>query len=333
MSGDNQPQTLLDQSSPPTATVVISTRNRLADLHNAIRSCLEQTGVRLEILVYDDASTDGTTETITRKFPSVRITRRDEHVGLIVLRNRGFREARGHIIFSIDDDAYFTSSQTVARTLELFDEHPRAAVVALPYVEPHTKRLMSEFPSDRRLRGFVGCAHAMRRDLVIGLGGYREFFVHQGEERDLAIRLLDRGYEIVFGDTRPIVHTVSPRRDRPRMSFYGVRNTLLFDVLNLPLRYLLPRLAADVFNLLRYKLTIRTVPTRLYYVACGLAACIKYWPKRVPVRPATYRRYRSLPSHGPLAPDAAGKLAGLIESRKHREPADLNSIPGVQTRS
>lgn len=336
MSGDIQPQTSLDQSSPPTATVVISTRNRLADLRNAIRSCLEQTGVKLEILVYDDASTDGTAETTEREFPGIGITRSDEHVGYITLRNRGFREATGDIVFSIDDDAFFTSADTVARTLELFDEHPRAAAIALPYVEPYTsdrRRLISAVPRDRRLRGFVGCAHAMRRDVVIRLGGYREFFVHQGEERDLAIRLLDQGYEIVFGDTPPIVHTVSSRRDRRQMSFYGVRNTLLFDVLNIPLRYLFPRLAADAFNLFRYKLTIRTLPSRLYYVVCGLAACVIYWPERAPVRPATYRRYRALPGHGPLAPDAVGELAGSIESHNHGEPAELNSISGVQTRS
>ena len=284
------------------ATVVIATRNRCEEVLRAVQSALEQSYRPLEVLVYDDASTDGTLEAVRRQFPEVRAVRSEQHVGYIVLRNRGFRDAAGDIIFSIDDDAYFTGADTVARTVALFAKNPRAAAVALPYVEPSAdaSRLMPEVVANRRLRGFVGCACALRRDIAISLGGYRDFFVHQGEERDLAIRLRERGYEIVFGDTDPIVHMYSPKRDRSVMAYLGVRNTLLFDVLNVPLPYVVPRLAADAFNLFRYRLTCRSAPTRLGYVLSGMLSCATYWRLRKPVRRETYRLYRELPTHGPL---------------------------------
>lgn len=288
-----------------------------------VRSCVSQQYEPLEVLVYDDASSDGTAEALTQEFPDVRVVPVTRQMGYIALRNRGFREASGEIVFSLDDDSYFTSDRTVERTVELFAGHPHAAAVALPYVEPSlsdSSRGMTTVPPGRRLRSYVGCAHALRRDVVNELGGYREFFIHQGEERDLAIRLLDRGYDIIYGDTPPIVHNYSPQRDRNRTSYYGVRNTLLFDVLNVPFPYVVGRLAADAAKLFCYKLSVLTLPARLFYVTAGLMSCVRYGNGRRPVRPDTYIKYRSLPGHGPLpTDDASERSAGLQASVKSEE--------------
>ena len=215
------------------ASVVIATRNRCEDLLRAVQSALDQSYRPLEVLVFDDASVDGTAEKVAREFPEVRLFRNADRAGYIVLRNRGFQQAVGEIVFSLDDDAFFTCNQTVERTMELFERNTKVAAVALPYVEPKTSdrlKLMQPTPPLSRLRGYVGCAHALRKSAVIELGGYREFFIHQGEERDLSIRMQERGYEIVYGNSGPIVHEYSPERDPRVMSYYGVRNTLLFDV-------------------------------------------------------------------------------------------------------
>ena len=284
------------------ATIVIVTRNRCEDVLRAVRSAVVQEYAPLEVVVYDDASTDRTTELIRREFPDVHVTRNEEQVGYIVLRNRGFREGVGDVVFSIDDDAYFTNPDTVGRTMGLFAKHSRVAAVALPYVEPSTSgrgRVMTGVLSSSQIRGYVGCAHAIRRSVALELGGYREFFVHQGEERDLAIRMRNAGYQIIYGDTPPIVHTYSPKRDHEALSFYGFRNTLLFDILNVPQPYAAGRFAIDAFNLLRYKLSVRTLPSRIGYLLRSLGDCAKYLRLRDPVSRACYREHRALPSHGP----------------------------------
>jgi GT2 family glycosyltransferase len=246
-------------------------------------------------------------------------------MGPTVLRNQGFKDAAGDIIFSLDDDAYFTSTETVASTVALLAKYPRAAAVAMAYVEPSAdaSRQMGHIPSDRHVKCFVACACAFRREIAVRFGGYREFFVIQGEERDLTIRFLNEGYEIIIGDAPPIVHESSPRRDSHQAAYYGVQNTLLFDVLNVPQPYFLPRLAADAFSLLRYKLTWRSAPKRFRYVFSGLLACATYWHLRKPVSRETYRRYRALPNHGPLP---LAELAGSFSS-----PGDNTETASSQT--
>ena len=293
----------------PTATLVIVTRNRRDHVLRALRSCRAQTHTALEVLLFDDASTDGTTEAVRSEFPSVRVFRQETQRGYIVLRNRSFREAQGEYVFSLDDDAYFTDPETVARTVALFESCPRAAAIALPYVEPSrtdASRLLTHIPGDRRLSNYVGCAHAVRKLVIDALGGYREFLVHQGEERDLCIRLLDRGYDIIYGETGPIVHLYSPNRDPQRVSFYGVRNTLLFNWLNVPQPYVFPRLAIDSLQLLLYKPGWKATFQRFVYLLAGWGACVQHVFRRRPVSRQTYRLFRSLPRHGPVPAPADG---------------------------
>jgi len=273
-------------------------------LRRALKSCREQRGVKLEILVYDDASTDDTIAMVKSEFPEVRLVHSSKRVGLIVLRNQGFDDATTPFVFSIDDDAWFSGPETIAAVIRHFDFYPMVAAFALHYIEPERTAcdgFMTPAEDGSLIRNYIGCAHAIRRDVVRKLTGYRSFLVHQGEERDLCIRLLDAGYEIRYIHSPAIVHQPSIQRDRARMSYYGFRNTFLFDLLNVPFPYLLFRLPLDIVQLFRYKISVRSTPHRIGLILVALLASIRYLPRRNPVSRATYNRYRTLPSHGPAA--------------------------------
>ena len=72
---------------------------------------------------------------------------------------------------------------------------------------------------------FIGTAHAVRRDVFLACGGYREFLVHQGEEGDFCIRMLAGGHHVRLGNSDPIHHFESPRRDFRRMDYYDLAVT------------------------------------------------------------------------------------------------------------
>jgi hypothetical protein len=97
------------------------------------------------------------------------------------------------VVFSLDDDAVFSSPFVLEQTLRDFS-HPRIGAVAIPYIEPHkANREMQRAPTREDVwitASYIGTAHAVRRDVFLALGGYREHLVHQGEEGDFCIRML-----------------------------------------------------------------------------------------------------------------------------------------------
>jgi glycosyltransferase involved in cell wall biosynthesis len=125
--------------------------------------------------------------------PQLRLIRHEVSAGYIVRRNEGAREARGDVIFSLDDDALFSSPFVVEQTLLDFS-HPRIGAVAIPYIEPHkANNEMQRAPTREDIwitASYIGTAHAVRRDVFLALGGYREHLVHQGEEGDFCLRML-----------------------------------------------------------------------------------------------------------------------------------------------
>jgi O-antigen biosynthesis protein len=93
--------------SPPQLSVVLTTRNREADLHRAARSVLSQTFRDLELIVVDEGSSDGTPDAVKRlcdEDARVRSVRNDVAVGLPGARNCGIDVAEGELVSWCDDD-------------------------------------------------------------------------------------------------------------------------------------------------------------------------------------------------------------------------------------
>ena len=234
------------------AGVVITTKNRKESLHHAIRSALAQKTLG-EIIVIDDGSTDGTSEFVRTHFPTVILHKSCRSLGLVVQRNRAARLSSADVIVSIDDDAVFSSPSVIEQTLSAFD-HARVAAVAIPYVEPHKgKEIFQNAPDDKRwvTDSFRGTAYAVLRREFLKIGGFREKLFHQGEERDLCIRLLQQGKIVRLGYGDFVVHNEAPRRDWKRMHFYGRRNDILFAWNNVPTNGLVPHLAGTTLKGLR----------------------------------------------------------------------------------
>ena len=89
----------------PDISVVIPTRNRRRLLALALASVLDQRGVRLEVIVVDEASTDDTVEMVRSiADPRVRLVRHAVPLGKSAARNRGIAESAGDWIAFLDDD-------------------------------------------------------------------------------------------------------------------------------------------------------------------------------------------------------------------------------------
>lgn len=91
----------------PDVSVIIPAWNAQAFIGRSIAAALAQTGVEVEVLVVDDASTDDTAGAVAAiGDPRVRYIRQARNGGPAVARNTAFAEARGDwlLILDADDD-------------------------------------------------------------------------------------------------------------------------------------------------------------------------------------------------------------------------------------
>jgi glycosyltransferase involved in cell wall biosynthesis len=282
------------------ATVVITTKDRKTDLRRALRSAVAQVPP-VEIIVMDDGSTDGTEELILKEFPAVRVVRSQESLGLIVQRNRAAKMATTPIIFSIDDDAEFSTPHVVAQTLAEFD-HPRVGAVAIPFLDVYRKvEYGTKLPDADSIfvdHIYIGTAHAVRADLFMRLGGYRETLYHQGEEDDFCARLLDAGYVVRCGRADLICHYVSPRRDLNKIAHFAARNAVLFAWANVPMPYVFIHLTGTSIINMVSGVRNRRLAAVLRGLLRGYLDCVGGRIRRDPVSARTYKLLRAMRKQG-----------------------------------
>jgi len=278
------------------ASIVIPSCNRVDELRALIRSCLSQT-LPVEIIVVDDAANDEVERMTRVEFPGVRYYRLGEAKGPAFQRNRGIELATNDVVFPLDDDSVLVSRRTVEQTLSDFD-HPRIGAVGIPYININQdRRVLQTAPRDGAIHvthSFVGAAHAVRRDVFLKLGGFREHFFYMGEESDLCLRMLSAGYVTRLGNADPIHHLESPRRNMRRASYSGRRNDIRFAWHNVPMPDFPLHLVGTTFNGFKAALTQGCFSSMVSGTAAGYADLFRRRHERNPVTRDTYRLHRRL---------------------------------------
>lgn len=111
----------------PLVSVILPTYNRRRFLEESVRSVLNQTYRNFEVIVVDDGSTDGTSESICSLSPALRYLRQPNS-GVAAARNRGLAAARGELIaFQDSDDLWHP--EKLARQWSVLKERPEVGVV------------------------------------------------------------------------------------------------------------------------------------------------------------------------------------------------------------
>lgn len=103
-------------------SVVIPTHNRKDFVREAISSVLGQQSVpeKMEVIVVDDGSTDGTCENLARFAEDIRLIRQ-AHAGVSAARNRGILESRGQWIALLDSDDLWLPRKLSIQMQYLYD--------------------------------------------------------------------------------------------------------------------------------------------------------------------------------------------------------------------
>jgi glycosyltransferase involved in cell wall biosynthesis len=280
---------------------VIVSRNRADDLARAVDSALRQRGDN-EVLVMDDGSTDRTPELGADYGDRVAWHRSETSHGYIVQRNRAAALARGELLVSIDDDAEFSTDDIVVANAALFED-PRVGAMTIPWDDVGSGAGARDCSPDERTwitSSFTGRAYAVRRQLFLGLGGFREAYRHFGEEADFCLRVLDAGYLVRLGQGAIVEHRRNPNRDQRREVFMQRRNAVLFAWFNAPAAALPAHLAYVAVRAPSVGFRAGSVGAAMRGLAAGYRACAMERATRSAVSLSTYRLARRLQRHGPI---------------------------------
>ena len=182
-----------------TTTVVIPTRDRLPLLREAVASVLAQDMSTWDLVVVDDASSDGTSEWVTGLADDrVRLIRLDEHVERSAARNRGLADAKAPTVLFLDDDDRLRAS-ALRQLVDALDRE-RKAVAAFGAKEvfdgtghhkriPHPRVRFVRPVWDDVMAGwmFVSGQVLLRTEAVRAVGGWDETLA-MAEDQDLWLR-------------------------------------------------------------------------------------------------------------------------------------------------
>jgi GT2 family glycosyltransferase len=98
-----------------------------------------------EVIVVDNASTDGSCETIATHYPEVRLIRNERNLGFATANNKGFEIARGKHIMLLNSDTIVLRG-SIDLLLSAFDRDRTVGVVAPKLIYPDGTLQMSYGP-------------------------------------------------------------------------------------------------------------------------------------------------------------------------------------------
>jgi GT2 family glycosyltransferase len=230
----------------PKVSVLTTTYNRKEKLLRLLTSLLESRYPqdRLEIVVVDDASTDGTYDEVAKRFPFVNLIRNNEEKLSSGSRNIGLKKCLGDYIFWIDDDNV-VESNCIPELIGIMESDRRigaAGPLMLCYDLPnlvwsvggnlnsHTlvPKNLYEYNEFDKLKlpkvmvvDYFPNSSMLRKEVIQRNVFYDEYnFPHNWAEQDFFIKISNLGFKVVAVTTAIIWHDVGYRGRVTRIGKY-----------------------------------------------------------------------------------------------------------------
>ena len=214
-------------------------RDLLVDAIESVRAA--SAGLSTEIIVVDNASTDGAVELLGRDFPDVTVIPLERNIGFGRANNIGIGIASGEYILLLNPDTV-VEEDTLRSMIRFMDDHPAAGVASSRILKPDGRLeaaairgfpspwsaftrivgLSRLFPGSRmfgrynqtwrnpeetqQVEAISGCFMFYRGDVLRELGGFDDDFFMYGEDLDLCRRTGLAGWKIWYYPETSIVH-------------------------------------------------------------------------------------------------------------------------------
>ncbi len=222
-------------------SVIIVNWNTKGLLRDCLSSVYEHAGeVDYEIIVIDNASTDGSASMVKNDFRQVILIENSKNRGFAAANNQGMAVAKGRYVLLLNSDTVVLDN-AIANTVCFADENPQAAVTGCRVLNPDrtlqrtcfmfpsilnmllsSTYLYKLFPSSRffgreqmtwwnrsdvrKVDVVTGCFMLVRREAIEQVGMMDEQFFMYGEETDWCYRFWKKRWTVMFAPVGEIIH-------------------------------------------------------------------------------------------------------------------------------
>lgn len=217
----------------PDLSIIIVTYNSRRDIEKCLASLQAcSRGARVEIIVCDNASPDGTADLVAQHFPSVKIIRSAHNLGFGRANNLAAQHARGRFFLLLNPDTW-VEEDLAAALVNFLDSHPEASGCAPQHLNPDGTRqfgamrelptvaslfyqksgLAYAFPRSPRFGRYymtwwdhnevrevqqAGACLALRREVFQQVGGFDESYFMYFEDVELCHAVRAAGHRIFY---------------------------------------------------------------------------------------------------------------------------------------
>lgn len=244
----------MDESDVLVSAVIVSWNCRAYVLECLASLGAGENACGMELIVVDNASTDGTVEAVAARFPHVRLIRNARNLGFSRANNIGLQLCRGRYICLINADVVVPPG-CIPQMVGYLTEHPDVGLVGPRMLCPNGRPgdavmkfptvwntfccamgLHRLFPASGLLGGFVmadfdssttqevevltGWFWMTRREALRQVGGLDEQFFMYGEDIDWCYRFHRAGWRVVFYAEAEALHHCAASSNNSPQRFY-----------------------------------------------------------------------------------------------------------------
>lgn len=277
-----------NKSTASSVSIIIVIRNHLEHLKDCLESAMNLGYPHVEIIVADNASTDGSADFIQEKFPSVRVLRFDKNFGFAEGNNRAIKQAKGDYIFLLNPDTKIKPDcvDKLIKTMEqdksigicmpkmlMFDEPSvinSTGIIGNELLQGRDRGAWEldtgQYDKDVQILGACGAGMFIRRKLFKEIGYFDRFYFAYYEDLDFSIRTWCSGYKVNSVPQAIVYHKFRPFRKDIFNEYIDHRNRLRMMLKNMSLvtlGWMLPKsLYRDIKSIYRH---LRRKRLRLAY--------------------------------------------------------------------
>lgn len=256
------------------ASIIVVTYNSTKFISQCLASLKSVKGIDdCEIIVWDNASIDGTVKLITKGFPNITLQSCKHNLGFAQAVNNAAQIANGKYLVLLNPDTT-VEKEWLLSLIQTFNQHEKVGAVnsktkivisGKKYIQNAGSVLFSDghardrgavvtdfkeqlyetdseyYSNEREVDAFSGVSVAIPRELFLELGGFDKNMFLYYEDTDLSIRLKRFGYSIWYQPKSKLthIHSASSKEWSEFFIFHTELNRLLLIWKHFPLKTVL----------------------------------------------------------------------------------------------